>query len=376
MRLRTAGFVLAGLATLVFAGSAPADAYVTVSSTITAVAGDGVQGFSGDGGPAAAALLNEPRDTAVAPDGSLYVTDTFNNRIRRIDPKGVITTVAGTGSTTYNGDGIAASHASLYWPHDVVVGPDGTVYIADSNHHRIRKIAPATGVISTVAGTGVAGSSGDGGPATKAQLKNPKTVFVSGHWLYTAGLDNKVRRIDLTTGIISLVAGTGASGYGGDGGPATAALLNEPQRLQVDSAGNVYVADTSNSRIRRIDPRGIITTIAGTGTSGYSGDGGPATAAALQTPRGIALEGDRYLYVADSNNQRIRRVDLRSGIINRVAGSARGYAGDGGPAGDAEFYQPRGLTVLPNGDLVVADTFNSAIRVIKDVKVTGTPSGP
>jgi trimeric autotransporter adhesin len=344
-------------------------AVITRTSVVSTYAGTGTAGFSGDGGPARTAGLNQPRDTAMGPDGSVYVADTYNNRIRRIAPDGTITTVAGNGSATYNGDGIPATSASLSLPHDVTVDSAGVVYIADSAHHRIRRVS-LNGIITTISGTGVSGGSGDGGPATSARLKNPKSVALYGGALYTSGLDNKVRRIDLTTGIITRVAGTGTAGYSGDGGPATSARLHAPQRLAIDSTGNIYVADTMNSVIRRIDAASrTIRTVAGVGgTEGLRGDGGPAASALLNSPRGLALDGDGLLYIADSDNHRVREVDLSTGIITAVVGTSAGYAGDGGPAVSARLRQPRGLTVTPQGDLLIAESGNSVIR-----KVAGTP---
>jgi hypothetical protein len=365
--------VVAALALLLTTGLAGGAALswgvVSGTSTISTVSGTGQAGFSGDGGPAQAARLNQPRDSAMGPDGSIYLTDTFNNRIRRISPSGTITTIAGNGSATYNGDGIPATSASLSWPHDVTVDSAGVVYIADSDHYRIRRVG-LNGVITTIAGTGVGGSNGDGGPATSARIAKPKTVALYGGGLYTAGLDNKVRRIDLTTGIITTVAGTGAAGYSGDGGRATSARLNGPQRVEIDSLGNIYIADTLNSVIRRVDAvTGIIRTIAGVGgTTGSTGDGGQATAARLNHPRGLTLEGDRIVYIADSDNHRVRAVDLTTGIITRIAGSSAGYSGNGGPASAARLRQPRGLTITPQGDLLVAETGNSVLR-----RIAGTP---
>lgn len=354
----------AGLATL-SPGLPGAVAVVARTSIISTIAGNGTAGFAGDGGPAIASRVNQPRDTAMGPDGSIYVADTFNNRIRRIAPDGTITTVAGNGSATYNGDGIPATSASLSWPHDLVVDSTGVLYIADSAHHRIRRVG-LDGIITTFAGTGVAGSSGDGGPATAARTKQPKSVVLYGGGLYIAALDNKIRRVDLTSRIITTVAGSGVAGYSGDGGQARLAKLNGPQRIQVDSQGNIYVADTLNEVIRRVDAAtGIIRTVAGVGgVEGLRGDNGPATSALLDHPRGLALEGDGILYIADSDNHRVRMVDLATGIIITIAGSQAGYSGNGGPAGSARLRQPRGLTVTPQGDLLVAETGNSVIRKV------------
>ena len=357
---RTAAVVLlASLAAIPAAGAAK-----TGDSTISTVAGS-ERGFAGDGGPAAQALLNQPRDTAVAADGTIYVADTFNNRIRRIAPDGTISTVAGTGSRKYNGDDKAATSASLHWPHDVTLDEVGVVYIADSAHHRIRMVT-IDGVITTIAGTGKPGSTGDGGPATVARIQNPKSVVVHNGSLYFSSLEDKVRRINLTSGVITTVAGTGVAGYSGDGGPATSASLNRPQRIVVDSVGNMYVADTGNNVVRRIDAgTGVITTVAGDGTPGSNGNGALATAAQIDHPRGIALGSDQLLYIADSDSHCVRRVNLDTGIIRRVAGTtAKGFSGDGGPAKEAQLYQPRGLSVTPDGDLLIADTFNNRLRLL------------
>ena len=352
---------------LLLAGTVVADAAVTAGSPISTVAGNGTPAFGGDRGPAANALLNEPRDTAIGPDGSIFVADTFNHRIRKIGTDGTITTVAGDGSTTYDGDNQRATKASLYWPHDVVVDSKGVLYIADSNHHRVRRV-DSNGTITTVAGSGRAGSSGDGGPAVQARIKNPKSVVLYGRYLYLAALDNKVRRVNLATGIIRTYAGTGVAGYSGDGGPARAAKLDGPQRLQVDSLGNLYVADTGNSVVRRIDAgTRLISTIAGNGDAGFNRAAGSAVLVQLNHPRGIALDGDDVLYVADSDNHRIRRIDLVARRLSTVAGTTRGFAGDSGPARLAKLYQPRGLSVTPEGDLLVADTFNSRLRRIENV---------
>jgi len=339
------------------------NADVTGDSTITTIAGNGIRAFSGDGGPAVQAQINQPRDSEWGNDGTLYFTDTYNQRVRAIAPDGTITTVAGNGSTVYNGDEIPATQASLYTPHDLFFDDaTGILYIADSQHHRIRSVTP-DGIIHAVAGTGVGGSTGDGGRATSARLRNPKSVFVHEGWLYTSGLDNKIRRINLATGIIENYAGTGVGGFA-DGSCATAQFYG-PQRLQVDSLGNVYVADDLNHRIRRIDALTCqVTTVAGTGVKALGPASGPATSTALNQPRGIALDGDNVLFIADSGNHRIRRLDLLTGQQEVVVGVGRGYFGDGGPARLARLTVPRGLSISPEGDLIVTDDA-SAIRRIE-----------
>jgi DNA-binding beta-propeller fold protein YncE len=195
--------------------------------------------------------------------------------------------------------------------------------------------------------------------------------------LYFSSLEQKIRRVDLATGVVTTVAGTGVAGYSGDGGPAVRATLDSPQRMVADAAGNIYVADSDNNAVRRIDAgSGVITTVAGTGVEGLSGDGGRATSARLDHPRGVELEGASTLYVADSNNHRVRRVDLATGTIHSLAGTVRGFAGDGGPAREARLYQPRGLTLLSGGRLLVADTFNNRLRVIDPEMAPGPVPDP
>jgi len=364
--LRTLAAFTAATTLLLSASTASAD--VTSESTINRIAGHPLAyGFSGDGGPAIDATLNKPRDSEFGPDGSLYLVDTYNDRVRRIALDGTITTVAGNGIHGYNGDGIAATEASLSWPHDVFVDGTGNIFIADSNNSRIRMVT-TDGIIHTLVGTGTVGSTGDGGLGVEARIKYPKSVFTVDETLYWTGFENRVRKLNITTGIVSAVAGSTMAGY--VNGPSGQARFNQPQRMQLDSIGNIYLADTGNSAVRRIDLSGVVTTVAGTGIRGNGGSSGPATSFALNQPRGIALDGDTVLFIADSQNQRVRRVDLLTGMLTSVTNNPKGYAGDNGPASGAKFYQPRGLSVSMEGDLVVADTYNSVIRRIDHTVVT------
>lgn len=279
---------------------------VTATGTITTVAGNGTCGYSGDGGPATSAELRNPQAVDVDAGGNLYITDTGNNRVRKVAPTGTITTVAGNGTAGYSGDGGPATSAELNIPIGIATDAAGNAYIGDQINNRVRKVAP-TGTITTVAGNGVAGSSGDGGPATSAELNHPLGMAVdSAGNLYIAESDF-IRKVT-AGGTISTVAGNGFVGYSGDGGPATSAELNNPTDVDVDSGGNLYITDQGNSRIRMVTTGGTISTVAGNGVAGYSGDGGPATSAELD-PRGAAVDGAGNLYIADGFNDRVRKVD-------------------------------------------------------------------
>ena len=348
---------------------------IDASGVIETVAGTGARGYSGDGRLATAARLSRPYGVAVDGAGGVYVADAGNRRVRRIDASGVIDTVAGVGAWDDTGDGGPATAAWLDFPWSVAVDGAGNVYVADSGSHRVRRI-DASGVIDTVAGTGEQGDSGDGGPATAARLDSPSGVAVDGAGnVYVADEgSHRVRRID-TAGDIETVAGIGAGGDSGDGGPATAARLYHPFGVSVDGAGNVYVADRANHRVRRINASGVIETMAGTGEWGFSGDGGPATAARLRSPFGVAVDGAGNVYVADTENDRVRRIDA-SGVIETVAGIwMRGDSGDGGPATAARLSRPYGVAVDGAGNVYVADTWNDRVRRIDASGVIETVAG-
>jgi RHS repeat-associated protein len=334
------------------------------NKAIDTVAGSGTPGSEGDGGPATQAQLTFPNGVATDASGNLYIADSGNNRIRKVDTNGIISTVAGTGASGFSGDGGPAKEAELRYPAGVAVDAAGNVFIGDYRNHHIRKVE-TNGIISTVAGNGVEGYGGDDGPAIQAKLRYPYgvAVDVSGNLYIADYLNSRIRKVD-TNGIITTVAGTGAFGYGGDGGPATQAKLDYPAAVAVDGLGNLYIADSGNYRIRKVDTSGVITTVAGTGTYGFSGDGGEATKARISYSYGIEVDASGNLYFSDYLNNRIRKVDT-DGIIITVAGKgSNGSSGDGGPPTQAELAGPVGVVVGVSGNLFIGDYANHRIRKV------------
>jgi cysteine-rich repeat protein len=317
-------------------------------------------------------VLNMPHDIAINHDGQLVVSDAYNHQVRRIDAgTGAVTTVAGDGVQGFSGDGGPATSGRLRFPGGVAIDSVGNLYIADVSNHRIRRVASATSVITTTAGTGAAGYLGDGGAATSAQLPFPFGLAFHPSGLFVAS-SNRVRRIEWSTGNIHTIAGTGTAGYGGDGGPATAALLNSPLGLALDADGNLYIACMLSHRVRRVDAAtGVISTVAGTGTLGFSGDGGSAVDAQLARPYALCVTAARDLLIADTFNDRVRIVDSATGIIGTLAGSgSQGFSGDGGPATEAELSRPAGVAVATDGSVLIADTGNRRIRRVDPVSGT------
>ncbi len=335
---------------------------------ITTVAGG--SDFVGDGLSADRAAIGFPSATAFV-RGGLLIVDRGNHRIRRYDFKtGVITTIAGTGDQESSGDGGPAVAAALNTPTDALIDRAGNVFIAELNGHRVRMVEASTGIITTIAGTGGSGYSGDGGPAASAEMQRPiDLAFDAEGRLLVAELANHViRRIDLSDGMISTIAGTGVEGFNGDANLATEAALSNPRGIVSDASGNLFISDTANNLIRQVDANtGVITTIAGTGQQEFSGDGGPATAAGLNRPGGIAADKSGNLYVADRFNNRIRRIDRETGLISTIAGNgAEGFAGDDGSPTDALLHRPSGVTVSGGGGfIVIADTLNNRIRRVR-----------
>ncbi len=336
---------------------------ISSSGTITTLAGNGLFGFSGDGGPATSAGLLVPRGVTADGLGNFFIADTFNHRIRKVSSAGTISTVAGDGSYAFSFDGLATS-ASVPEPQGVGADGAGNLYIAEDQTSRVRKVSP-TGIITTVAGTGVFGFSGDNGPATQAALSGPRGVAVdaSGNIYIADNGNHRIRKVS-TAGIITTIAGSGLEGFSGDGGPATSASLRFPNYVAVDRAGNVYVSDTGNNRIRKVSAAGTITTIAGNGVEGFSGDGGPGASAALNQPRGIAADSAGNVYIADYLNHRIRRV-TPGGTISTFAGNgASSFVGDGGLSTGASLNAPHDVAVDGAGNIYIADSINDRIRKV------------
>ncbi len=339
---------------------------LTAGGSMLTVAGNGICGFSGDGGAAASAQLNGPNGIVVDAAGRLYIADSANSAIRMVAPGGNITTVAGVGGAIgYDGDGGPAVRARLNIPSGVALDPSGNLYISDSGIHVIREVRIADGSISTVAGNGKPAFKGDGGPAAGAQLWAPwgvatdpaGDVFIADYYNY------RVRKIG-TDGNISTLAGNGTNGYLGDGGPAAASQLSQPRAVAVDSSGNLYIADTFGNTVRKVTPAGTITTFAGTGLRGYSGDGGLATAAQLNRPRGVAVDSTGNVYISDTDNQRVREVTT-DGKINTFAGTGvAGFSGDGAAPNLATLSSPSGLAIDSSGNLYIADFGNNVVREV------------
>ena len=334
---------------------------------ITTMVGTGEKGYRGDGGPAAGAHLSEPFMCAFDTDGNLYIAEATNHCIRRVDvDSGVITTIAGTGDQGYSGDGGPATGATFNQPYSLQVDSNGGVYVVDRLNYVIRKVDAATGIVTTVAGTGEAGYGGDGGPGTMAQFREPNDCFLDGSGgLFIADIqDQRIRRLDLASGIITTFAGNGEKERSGDGLPATEASILGARAVCMDSAGNTYIAEREGNGIRMVDTQGIMHTLAGTGEFGYDGDGGPALQATWGAPKAIRCDHEGNLLVVDTENHAIRRIDAATSLVTTIAGGRRGGEGDGGAATLAGLDRPHGLDLDATGNLFIADSNNHRVRVV------------
>lgn len=329
--------------------------------------GTGQRGYAGDGGPADRALLNEPFMCAFDSQGNLYVAEAMNHCVRRVDlATGIISTVAGCGSEGYSGDGGPATQARLNQPYSLQIDSNGNIYIVDRLNAVIRRVDAASGNIITVAGTGQPGYSGDGGPGTRAQLKEPNDCFLdgSGGLLIADIQDQRVRRLDLSTGVITTFAGNGEKIRSGDGGPAVNAGILGARAACTDGMGNTYICEREGNGVRKVDSAGIMSTLAGTSEGGYSGDGGPALTATWGAPKAIRCDHQGNLLVVDTENHAIRRIDTASGTVTTVAGGHKGGEGDGAVATDAGLDRPHGCEVDQAGNIFIADSNNHRVRVV------------
>jgi sugar lactone lactonase YvrE len=332
---------------------------------ITTIAGNGRAGFSGDNGPALKASLNFPAGLCHDQGGNLYVADRNNHRVRRIDLSGIITTIAGTGTPDWGGDGGPAVEAHLNYPSDLVCDGKGNLYISDRSNNRIRKV-DSKGIISTIAGLGLPEFGGDFGPATEAFLKYPFGIDLDNRGnLYIADRgNNRIRKVD-PQGIITTVAGDGTHFFAGDYGPATRASLAYPTDVVADNSGNLYIADRNNNRIRRVDPLGIMTTVMGIGRYEYNGDNEIASETSLHLPFTLALSRDGKLIIVDRNHFRIRSMDLKSHSIATLAGNGNSwFRGDGGPGNGATLEFPSGMAADSKGNIIFSDKMHNRLRFI------------
>ena len=341
--------------------------------TISSPVGTGKKGFAGDGGPAAKAELNQPFDVAFDRAGNLYLSDTFNHRVRKVDAKtGVITTVAGNGKKGFAGDGGKATDASLNEPYGVELDAEGNLFIVDRLNYCIRRVDAKTGTITTVAGTGgKSGFSGDGGPATKALLVEPNGICLDGKGrLYIADVaGHRVRVVDLKGGTIETLIGNGKGATLGDGGSLKDATTFGPRAVAMHPDGSLVLVERNGHCVRKIDlTKGTVARSAGTGKKGYSGDGGKALDATFDGPKEIDIDRDGNVFVVDTENEAIRRIDAKTGVISTVAGKGRTKSpglGDGGKATEATLGRPHGVAVGPDGAVYIGDTNSHRIRKVK-----------
>jgi uncharacterized protein (TIGR03437 family) len=340
---------------------------LSTNGTVTVVAGNGQYGFSGDDGPATQARLNTPTAITIDSKGNIYIAD--GGRIREVNQAGIISTIAGPDASYYD-EGRLATSVALETNGGVAVAADRSVYL--SSYSQVLRVSSA-GIVSTLAGTSLTGFAGDGGPATSAELGNAPIGLAtdsSGSVYIADSANNRIRKVS-SGGTITTIAGSVKAGFSGDGGPAIAASLQNPQGIALDMAGNLYIADTANQAIRRVNPQGIITTVAGNGQQGSSGDGGPAIAAELSAPCAVTVDVSGNLYIVDGGNNEIRKVDS-SGIITRLAGTGQpGYSGDGGPATAASLAEPSAIALDAQGNIFILDSGNNMVRMIDQ---TGTIS--
>lgn len=336
------------------------------SPIITTIVGTGDAGFSGDNGPAIQATLREPFMCDFDTDGNLYVCEAKNHTVRKIDMvTKTITTVAGTGESGYTGDGGPATSATMNEPYSLQVAANGDIYIVDRLNAVVRKVDGSTGIITTVVGTGEPGYSGDKGPGETAQMREPNDCFLtnSGGLLIADIQDQRVRHLDLSSGIITTFAGNGEKVREGDGLPATEASILGARAVCMDSLGNTYICEREGNGVRKVDNNGIMSTVAGTGERGYTGDNGLAIEAQWGSPKAIRCNAKDEIIVVDTENHALRKIDPASNIVTTIAGGHLGGDGDGGPATDAGLERPHGCGIDKSGVIYIADSNNHRVRI-------------
>lgn len=362
--------IVLALFPFLLAGSVAGDRPST--PTMTTAAGTGKPGYSGDGGPAVKAQLRQPFHCELDAQDNLYIAEAGNHCIRKVDRKtGKIATVAGCGKKGYSGDGGPATKATMHEPYAVAVDDANNLYIVDRLNAVVRKVDGKTGIITTIAGNGKKGASVDGQLATQSSLREPNDCCLDGKGglLIADVQDWRIRRVDLMTGRLTTFAGTGRprgkfQGSKGDGGPATKAVIVGARAVCVDGRGNTYICEREGNAIRKVDSRGIITTVAGTGKAGYSGDGAAAIKALFRGPKAIRCDKMGNVYIVDTENHAIRKIDAATGIITTVAGGQKGGGGDGGPATKAGMDRPHGCIVDGAGNIYIADSNNERVRLV------------
>lgn len=338
------------------------------SWTISTVAGTGEQGFSGDGGPAMKAQIDNPYGVVRGPDGALWFCEYTGQRIRRIAVDGTISTFAGNGNKGYSGDGGPALEATFNLPHELRFDAAGNLFVTDMANHVIRRIDVQTGVISTIAGNHQRGYSGDGGAATAASLNSPHSLqFGPDGSLYICDIGNHViRRINMDTGIISTFAGTGKPGPSPDGVSIAGTPLNGPRSLDFDRQGNLWLATREGNQVFKFDLKaGVIRHVAGTGEAGFTGNGGPAKAATLSGPKGIALDADGNVWLADTESHSVRMIDMRTGMLELIAGTGKKGDGSDGDPLQCEMNRLHGIFVDADGSIFIGDSEAHRIRVLR-----------
>ncbi len=338
------------------------------AKTVDTLAGTGVSGLSGDGGSGEKAQVGNPFGVVIGPDDALYIGEVDTHRIRRLDLKtNVISTVVGSGRKGYSGDGGPALEADLNEPYEIRFAANGDMYFVEMRNHIVRKVEAATGTISTVAGTGEAGYSGDGGPAVQAQLHDPHSIELDGRGsLYIADIKNhRVRRVDLATGVISTFAGTGEQAPTPDGAALDGTPLNGPRAIAFDRGGDMFLALREGNAVYRIAMKAkTLHHVAGTGEQGYAGDGGPAKQALLSGPKGISVGPCGGVYIADTESHTIRRIDLKSGVIETVVGDGSRHDGPAGDPLGCGLARPHGVFAASDGAVYVGDSENHRVRVL------------